>query len=210
MLKNAVLVAGLLFVGACWSSSDQGAQTVAKVPPSAAKVAVEMTAATLADDCGGTAPTSPPATIHKTEKADKATETKEKSKSAKGRRRCEQTSMQLSVIAPAGVPATTIKVKKVELYDADSGKLIGALTASSPTMWVDANGRYEAWNQSVAPDAKLSVSYVLSQPDWSGVKDKNSRAYTLKAVLTIGSADHTVSHEAEVAAPTIMPPNVKT
>jgi hypothetical protein len=152
---------------------------------------------------------SEPKKAEKADKADEAEDTKMKGKSAKARRRCEQTSMQLSVIAQPGAAATTIKVKKVELYE-DSGKLVGTLTASSPTVWVDANGRYEAWNQGVAADAKLSVSYVLSQPDWSGVKDKASKSYTLKAVVTVGTADQTVSHEAEVAAPTILPPNVKT
>ncbi|MEO7095021.1 MAG: hypothetical protein ABI175_17310, partial [Polyangiales bacterium] len=131
-------------------------------PATVGKVTVVMTAATLADDCGGSAPWGPPTAkaAATRSKADMdyigdIDESKAKSKSM-ARRRCEQTSMQLSVIAPAGGAATTITVKKVELYD-DTGKLIGKLTASSPTVWSDANGKYEKWGQSVAPDAKLSV-----------------------------------------------------
>ncbi|MCW5807989.1 MAG: hypothetical protein KIT31_36895 [Deltaproteobacteria bacterium] len=215
MLKHGLLVAGWFLAGACHashSSNEARVPTIAKTPPPApAKVAVEMTAATLGEDCGGTTPTAPPAKIFKAEKAEKADMAdapKAKGKSS-SMRRCQQTSMQLAIVGQPGTPATAIKVKKVELYD-DAKKLIGTLTASSPTVWSDDDGIYKPWNQAVASGAKLSVSYVLSQPDWSGVKDKASRAYVLKAVVTVGSADQTVEREAEVSAPTIMPPNVKT
>jgi hypothetical protein len=229
MLRIGLVLAGLCFVGACGAAAAErealeAPQKIMKVPPPApAKVAVTMTAATLAEDCGGTAPIAPPPT--KFAKPPSSGARAESDDPAPGpsrargdvsagyagraRMRCEQTSMQLSVIAGSGVAPTSIRVKKVELVD-DTGKLIGTLTPSAPTVWSDADGIYKPWAQTVSPDTKLSVSYALSKPDWSGVKDRASHSYVLRAVIVVGGADQTVQREAHIAAPTIMPPNVRT
>jgi hypothetical protein len=170
-------------------------------PATTAAVDVQMTAATLADDCGG-----PPAAPKAKEKA------KERSaisgKADKAKRACEQSSMQLSLVAAAGGAASQIAVKKVELFD-DKGALIGELTARAPSVW-DASGMYQVWDQSIAPGQELSVSYALSQPPWNSVPDRRNRGYVLKAVITVGGGEHAVQRDVQVDAATILPPNVKT
>jgi len=172
-------------------------------PPTSGNVTVQMTAATLADDCGGPpAPAKVSAGVKSKEMAAGAT------RGARARRACEQSSMQLSVVAPAGAAASQLAVKQVELFD-DKGAKIGDLTARTSSVW-DADGTYHAWDQNVAPGQELSVSYALSEPPWSRVPDRRSRSYVLKAVITVGGADQSVQRDVTVDAPTILPPNVRT
>lgn len=167
-------------------------------PAKAAAVTVQMTAATLGDDCGG-----PPGKAKAKERSAMA-----KSSRMKGDRACEQSSMQLSVVAAADGAPTRLAVKMVELFD-DKGKRIGELTARTPSAW-DASGAYQAWDEHSKPGQELSVSYALSQPPWGDVSDRRSRGYVLKAVLTVGDGEQAVQRDVRVEAPTILPPNVKT
>lgn len=168
--------------------------TTPEAPPATAPAAVtvQMTAATLADDCGG-----PPSAAGK-----------QKAARARMDRSCEQSSMQLSVTATAGGEASQIAVKKVELFD-DKGTRIAELSARAPSVW-DPSGAYQAWDQRVAPGQDLSVSYALSQPPWRDIPDRRARGYVLKAVLTVGGGEQAVQSDVQVAAATILPPNVKT
>lgn len=169
-------------------------------PSPAAKVTVGLTAVTLADDCG-----APPAGAAKRRDEDASSS---RSRGAAAQRRCEQTSMQLSVIADANSAPTEIRIKKVELFD-DNGKSLGELAPRQPTWW--ANGVYEAWDQKVAAGALLSVSYLLSQPQWNHVPSRWNRTFTLKVTVTIGGADQSVSKDVHLKSPpTSLPPNVRT
>lgn len=181
----------------------------AKMPPApsptpAAIVTVSMTAATLADDCGGIA--RPPAASRQ-KRSDESPEAS-RSRGAAGARACEQSSMQLSVIAPAGAAPSQLTVKTVELFD-DKGALIGVLTPRAPTVWAE-DGTYKAWNQQIATGQELSVSYALSQPPWGDVTERWNRTYVVKAVVTVGGADRSVQRDVQIAAPTMLPPNVRT
>ncbi len=199
----------------------------ARKPAPAPKITVVMTAATLADDCGGAAPASaptfaappPPRTASMPAsqqnpaldsgaraKADAPYEPTAKAK--RESRRCEQTSMQLSATAAAGAKTTTLRVKKVELFD-DSGAALGVLTAKSPRVWSVAKGAYQPWGGSIAAGQTLNVSYVLSQPSLNPV-GRHDLTYTVKATVTVGGDAQTVSKDVHIAAPTILPPNVKT
>ncbi len=162
--------------------------------PAKLAVTVQMTAVTLGDDCGG----GPSAASAKQKGATQM----------RLDRACEPSSMQLSVVAPAGSTPTQLAVKKVELVD-DKGAKIGDLTARAPTVW-DQNGTYQAWDQRVAPGTELSVSYQLSQPPWGDVPDRRNRGYVLKAVFTIGDGEQAVQREVESNAPARLPPGVKT
>lgn len=226
MMRALMLVIAL---GACTKAGGGSEPTsqppttgvAPNTPPvaTAGKVSVVMTAATLADDCGGTPPwgapppvpvTPPPAVKDRSAKQDRASEEDadtSKSKSTIARRRCEQTSMQLAVVSKGGAP-TQVHIKKVELFD-PSGTSLGELVASKPTRWSD-KGTYEAWDETIGADQTLSVSYVLAQPNWDSVKDRWNKTYTVKAVVTVGSGDQAVQADVEVRAPTILPPNVKT
>lgn len=172
-------------------------------PPAAAKVNIQMTAATLADDCGGFAVDDEEASTEKNVKA--------KAKSAqfaKADRGCDQSSMQLSIKMTSGGAATQLTVKKVELFD-DKGTKIGTLTARTPTIW-SKDGMYKTWDQKIAPGKELSVSYALSEPPWGTVNNRRNRTYVLKAVVTVGGTDQRVQRDVHIAAPTSLPPGVKT
>ena len=179
-----------------------GAPTATPAP--VAPVTVEMISATLADDCGGGRPHVPTKMKMKSEKSDAA----ESRSNVKGKRRCEQTSMQLSVVATAAAEPTDLRVKKVEMLD-ERGAVVSELTARTPTAWNGA-GVYAAWDQRVQPSSSLSVSYALSQPDWNEIDDRWNRTFTLRAVVTVSGRDQTLQRDVTVTAPTSLPPNVKT
>jgi len=180
--------------------------------PKASAIAVHMTSATLADDCGG-GPNTPPSVETKTNT--KAKRDSAKGDSAKGatamsmgKRRCEQSSIQLAITAPADAAPTKLTVKSVELL-LESGELVGKLEIRAPSVWSDADG-YTPWNENIEPAQELSVTYAMTQPNWSGVADRWNQTYTVKAVVSIAGADQTVEHAVVVDAPTSLPPNVKT
>jgi hypothetical protein len=189
------------------------------------KVDVQLTAVTLADDCGGTPPwKAPPATI--TAQADVKAEAKStttasvpKSEAAKGvsksdmddrkmkaKRRCEQTSMQLAITADK---AGAIAITSAELFD-DKGASIGVLAAGKPTKWNDQTSAYEDWDQKVGDHATAMVSYVLAQPDWSKTPDRWDKTYTLKVVVHVGDKDQKVEKAFQLEQEASLPPNVKT
>ncbi len=116
--------------------------------------------------------------------------------------------MQLSVVAVADAPQAQLSVAKVELFD-DKGALIGELTARAPMVWSE-DGTYQAWDQSIAGGQDLSVSYALSEPPWRSVRDPRDQTYVLKATLTVNGDKQLVQGDVQVAAPTILPPNVRT
>jgi hypothetical protein len=200
---------------------EPGLAQPAAPPPTPPKQAtsVELTAVTLADDCGGTPPWGAPVKTGKGEAAPNDEEgslsptrakAKSKADSANFRgaqvRRCEQTSMQLAISAG---DASTIQVKSVELFD-DSGKSLGMLTASKPTRWSDASSTYEAWDETVTAGSTSSVSYVLTQPKWDQIGNRWNKTFTLKTVVSVGGATQTAQRTVTLTAPTSLPPNVKT
>lgn len=202
MLIRRLLFAALVLAGCTKADADADRVRIAEAPapqwaapppspPRArpAKVSVELTAVTLADDCGR-------ASKAKSARAD----------AARGARRCEQTSMQLAITA---ADASRIRVKSVELFDED-GRSLGKLTASNPTRWSEGNGRYESWDELVPAGSPIHASYVLGQPDWSRIGNRWNRTYTLKTVVTIGGVDRTAHKDVTLSAPTALPPNVKT
>lgn len=178
--------------------------------PQGGKIEVQMLSATLADDCGS-GPTARPVLGSKakhTSVAAEADEVKGAKAKAKAERRCEQSSIQLAITAPADAKAATLEIKSVELLLA-SGSTVGTLQARAPSVWSDAGG-YAPWDETIEPARELAVSYALSQPDWSKVKDRWNQAYTVKAVLSVAGTEETVEHDVVVDAPTSLPPGVKT
>jgi hypothetical protein len=146
---------------------------------------VTLTSVTFADDCGGTAPSTPPAPA--------AAEPATPAITAPGvaqdrvsmeRRRCEQTSMQLAIGALAD---TEIHIKSVEVFD-ESGKSLGTLVAAKPQRWADAPAAYEVWDEKLVKGTTARVSYALSQPTIDRY-DSRDRTYTVKVVASVGGAD---------------------
>lgn len=176
------------------------AQPPPTTPPSQPKAAldvkVELTAVTLADDCGGGRPGDgvPNLRNRGATRADMA------------QRRCEQTSMQLAITASA---AAKIQIKSVQLLD-ESGASLGTLTASAPTRWSSATSTYDAWDETLAPNAAVGVRYVLQQPNWSAIGNRWNRTFTVKTVVSIGGVDRAAQKSVTLRAPATLPPNVRT
>ncbi len=182
-----------------------------KTPPKTAptpSARVELTAVTLADDCGGAPPWAAPTTRAQSqtrEKSDRADRSDDMPR-ARGSRRCEQTSMQLAVIA---TDAMNIRIKSVKLYD-DAGTLVATLTATKPTKWSPTKASYERWNEAAPANTTINVSYVLSQPNWGRVADRWNKTFTLKAVVAVGGVEQTTQKDVTLSAATSLPPNVRT
>lgn len=176
--------------------------------PKTSGIEVHMTSATLADDCGGGPNRPPSAESQSKKKRAKADESSAKGASMQGKRACEQSSIQLAITSPTDATATKLTVKSVELLR-ESGELVGKLEVRAPSVWSDTDG-YRPWNENIEPADDISVTYAMTQPNWSGVTDRMNQTFTVKAVIAIAGIDQTVEHIAVVDAPTSLPPNVKT
>ncbi len=178
----------------------------------AAEITVQMTAATLADDCGGGPKAPPPKPVpkakRKVERTSKSRSKSDRARGAKAKRRCEQSSIQLAVTAPQGAKPAQVAIKSVELR-LESGELVGTLQTREPSVWLDPDG-YKPWDENIRPGEDLSVSYALTRPDWSAVEDRWNQTYTVKAVVSVAGSDQSVEKKVVVDAPTSLPPNVKT
>ena len=193
-------ISGLTLAAPPMGLSNPSSAPAPPAAPTPTKVSVVMTAVTLADDCGASpGPTPSQNGMAKSQRMDIAREM----------RRCEQSSMQLSVTGGESGAPVALQVKKVELFDA-SGALIGELTPRSPTVWSE-GGVYQPWDQLVAAGKKLSVSYALSQPNWSAVKERWNKTFVVRAVISVGGGEQTVQKDIHTAAPpTSLPANVRT
>lgn len=177
--------------------------------PESIEVVVLMTAATLADDCGGGPNTRPkPAAAPKAKNDTRNKGRTDRARRSSASRLCEQSSIQLSVTAPKGAAPAKMVVKSVELLLA-SGASVGMLQTRAPSVWSEETG-YEPWDENVEPGQDLSVTYALTRPDWSQVKDRSNQTYTVKAVVSIAGSDQNVEQNVVVDAPTSLPPNVRT
>lgn len=188
-------------------------------PPPAPKVnaTVELSAVTFADDCGGTVPLKAPTPVPSNAPSDSArapaapatmvapSVVAEKRRPGAQQeplnRRCEQTSMQLVVVASAD---TDIAVKSVTVFD-DAGKELGTLTTSKPTRWT--TDKYEAWDGKVAAGQTAQVSYVVSQPSFVNHFESHDKTYTVKVVASVGGVDQPLQTTVLVVA---LPPPVPT
>src|SRR5689334_9626747 len=110
MMRRLLLV---LALASCTKATPQNTPPAPPAPavappstpaPVAKAATVTLTAVTLADDCGGSPPWGPPSADKGAKKVDAAVTDKElyadmDTSKAKMKRRCEQTSMQLSITA---------------------------------------------------------------------------------------------------------------
>lgn len=203
MIKHLMFV---LALSACTKASTAN-ETPTNTDRGAApktKATVTLTAVTFADDCGGTAPHSPPLqTASATAPAEAPARAAPAQDSIAARRRCEQTSMQLAVAAASD---TQVHIKSVEVFD-ESGKALGTLTASKPTRWMDGPAAYEAWDEKVVAGQTTRASYVLSQPAFINRWDERDRTYTVKVVASVGGVDQPLQTTVMIVA---QPPAVPT
>jgi hypothetical protein len=121
---------------------------------------------------------------------------------AMGDRACEQSSVQLRV-ASGKAEVSTLAIKTIELLDENGGKLRD-LTPRDPSLWSE-NG-YVPWDQQIAPQAVLQVSYALSAPFAS-----SGGTYTVRVVVTAGDGtDRTIEQKLTLEAEASLPPGAVT
>ena len=177
--------------------------TETATPPKTAAITVQMTAATLANDC---APAPAAA------QAQGLTETRDGESMREGDSAddyaCQQSSMQLSVVAAADSPRLQLTVTKVEFFD-DKGTMLGPMIPRTPTVWTD-EGTYRAWDESILGGQELSVSYTLSEPPWHKVGSRWGQLFVLKATITANGEEQIIQRNIEVTAPSIYPVDVET
>lgn len=198
----------------CTKATSTNEQGVAPqpTPQTAGDVSVEIAGVTLGDDCGsGWTPPPPVVAAPATRAAPSKAPTTPSAVATSGDRyRCQQTSVQLALHATNTSGATPVKIKKVELLDAD-GKVLGELAASSPMRWSD-KGTYAAWDQNIAPNEHAAISYMLASPAWNAMEGgqyaQASKMFQLRVTVAIGPKDRVI--EKKAIQPTIMPPAVPT
>jgi hypothetical protein len=163
--------------------------------PAANKVDVAIASVTLADDCG-TPPTEPVA------EAEREAKTSAEADSAESSRRiCRQSSIQLKVANHTAAPAT-IALRKVELLD-DAGRVLGELQSRSPSQWsADA---YQAWDEQLASDQSLAVSYALSRPAATP-----GGTYIIRITVDAGDGERTLEQRTTLEVEASLPPDVET
>ncbi|MEO8700191.1 MAG: hypothetical protein ABI867_09110 [Kofleriaceae bacterium] len=205
-MRAALVLVSLLGCSKAQTASPSEVKPPPVSQPDVKPIAVQMTAATLADDCGG-GPMRPPQP--KTPPKESLAAPRSEEARSRGDVACQQSSMQLAITSSKDTKAGELTVKSVELFD-EAGVSLGKLAWRAPSRWSADKAVYEAWDQKIAPSQELAVSYALAQPDWSGVKDRRNKTFVLRATVAIGGADQTLSQTVEVAAPTSLPPNVRT
>jgi hypothetical protein len=205
----SLLVALSLGCTKATSTNDQGVAPQPK-PQTVGDVTVEIAGVTLGDDCGAGSMPPPPMPAAPATRAAPKPGDPPSVVADNNRYRCQQTSVQLAIHATNTAGATPVKIKKVELLDAD-GKVLGELAASSPMRWSD-KGTYEAWDQNIAPNEQAAISYMLASPAWNSMEGgqygQANKMFQLRVTVAIGAKDRVI--EKKAIQPTIMPPAVPT
>jgi hypothetical protein len=195
---------------ACGSSHEPDT-TTPPITKKAAKVDVAIESVTLADDCGGGPMIPPPALPEPEEKTASASMSQRKAAPsasmagdvAMGARACEQSSIQLRVTNSSDA-ASKVTVQKVELLDA-SGTKVADLTPRAPSKWAADDYTYQTWNEEVAPNATLQVSYALNAPHVA-----RGETYTVRVVIGAAGEEQTLETKTTLEFEASLPPGVVT
>jgi hypothetical protein len=185
-------------------ASKPAPDTTPPITEDADEVAISIAAVTLADDCG-TGPTAAPITQAEAAPPAQGEMAKRSSMSindmSAGARACQQSSIQLRV-ANGTAEAAKVVIQKVELLD-DSGQPIGELTAREPSQW--AGDTYQPWDEQVAPDGELQVSYALSAP-----LVQRGATYTVRVTVSTVDGQRMLEQETTLEAEGSLPPGAVT
>lgn len=218
-MRTPILLSLALLVGCGGAAAPSTPPATVEVPPPpkedpapaqaeanpAPAVTVQMIAATLGDDCGGAPPLGPPPAKGATQA--KGAAKRDDAGPSKAKRRCDQTSIQLSIAAAASGKPATVRVEEVEIFD-DAGASLGVVKASAPRKWSE--DAYVDWDQQIAPGTELAVSYALSEPDWTKVPNRFDKTYIVKAKVSVDGAGRAVQTTVKVEARANPAVNVKT
>ena len=95
---------------------------------------------------------------------------------------CRQSSMQLAFVSTASA-ASQIKIVAVRLIDPTTGAVLETLTSRDPQAWsVD---KYISWNEILAPNGDLKVTYKLSAPSYSSFSSSRSYAMVYRVEVDV-------------------------
>jgi hypothetical protein len=128
------------------------------------------------------------------------------------RRACQQSTLQLE-ISNDGKSEAAIRIASIELRDVQSNSVLMPIASRLPSAWAG-DTAYEQWNERIAANTKLNVSYKLTPPEWYAVEtklgggvDSHGRQFELGVTVEIDGKPMTVRSPAFARAPEIvMPP----
>lgn len=207
MIRSTLPLALLALATSCWRGSKT--PTPGQPDPKPGAIDVSIASVTLADDCNQPPSTTPPplsAAKQASAEPDSSSQSPVAGPSASmmemGDRACEQSSVQLRVASGAS-EASKLAIKTIELLDENGAKLRD-LTPRDPSLWSE-NG-YVPWDQQIAPQAVLQVSYALSAPFAT-----SGGTYTVRVVVTAGDGtDRTLEQKLTLEAEASLPPGAVT
>jgi hypothetical protein len=213
-MRFALVVSAVLGCARAETAEDTKQPKPLPVP----SIGIELAGVTLADDCGpNVKPMPPPAQPSAgSGRVPAASQDAPDASMAAGAcatpggchipaPQCEQSSMQIAI--KANGQKTKIAIKRVELLDS-SGKVVGELTASTPTQW--SGSAYVTWDEAVAGD--LNASYKLTSPDWEKLTKGRWNAanfrFQLRVIVTVGDKERAI--EKQSITPALPEPEVVT
>jgi hypothetical protein len=212
-LATLVTAAAVAACGSPKAKSASNGSSAGSAAGSAGAVTISVSSIHLAEDCGEIAstppvnptavsPTSPPppGVIARPERRAQPSDSVRMDESEP---QCDQSALQLQLVAAATPSATVIAIRKIELLD-ETGKVLGELTPRSPTQWMP-SGQYTAWDQSIAGGATIKASYALSAPSWPAYGLTRASAaqqtFRLRVTVTANGSEQVVSGQATVVSP---------
>ena len=190
------------------ASPGSAATDAGSAASNAGTVTISVSSIHLADDCGGGKTPAPavPAAVSPTAPSSPAVRVRPE-RAAPGavprQHQCDQSALQLQLVAAPTPNATIIAIQKVELLN-QAGDVLGELTPRSPTQWMP-SGHYAVWDQSIAGGATVKASYALSAPMWPAYGLTRAKAaqqtFRLRVTVTANGNAQVVSGQATVVSP---------
>lgn len=206
-LRSTLPLAVLALATSCWRTKSPTPQPPDDPHPRQGKVDVSIASVTLADDCNQP-PTAVPPPMPAAKPAHSASEVRSNraagasASMAMGDRACEQSSVQLRV-ANGTQGISKIAIKKIELLD-DHGDKLRDLEPRDPSLWAE-NG-YVPWDQQIAPESVIQVSYALSAPSAG-----SGGTYTVRVIVSADDGtDRTIEEKVTLEAEASLPPGAVT
>lgn len=194
---GVVAVASLLLVG-CSKASPPG--TGGGKPATGLRASINVTAATLADDCGQGAPAAqePAATMATPAPAAAIAASCPQGVDCSFRAPCQQSSVQLDLTAVGtGTPAP-VAVTDIELLD-KAGASLGHMTGRAPQVWID--NAYTTWDAQLRPGERLRLSVPASAPPWDKIAGGRwgGGMFQVRVTVTVGGVPYSATSTASIA-----------
>jgi hypothetical protein len=115
---------------------------------------------------------------------------------------CQQSTVQLKIVAAQGQGVAGLQVTHVRVLTADGSQQLDDLTARTPQKW---NGSaYVDWDQQVHPGDDFTASYQTSAPNWAQIAPNGMIAsYRVEVDLLVDGQAVSVALEGVSRAPLV-------